>query len=188
VLRVAVDVDGVLADQVSVILSRLNEKYGSSYSKADIVEWDQKLEATNIKVEIENALLDEDYVLSLPIIEGAKQGMDYLFKNHFVIIATARPKETEEATKKWVSRNFSFHAFFNTKGKCKSTVNSDVLVDDYIPNIQKFVEKAGYGILFSQPWNEDRSKIQNLLLEGKVTCCDSWRDVTETIEKIARNK
>jgi 5'(3')-deoxyribonucleotidase len=183
-LRIAVDIDGVLADQVSLILKRLNSKYGLKLKKDDITEWDQKIADTNIKIEIENALLERDYILSLPLIQGSKEGMKYLYQNHHVTVATARPKITEDTTRKWVSSHFKYHDFCNTKGKSKDCVDSDVLIDDYVPNIEEFSKNKGVGLLFSQPWNRERNRLENLIRESKVLCCDDWKDVTNAVKML----
>jgi len=181
-LKIAVDVDGVLADQVSPILKRLNSRYGLKLTKDDITQWDYKIADTNIKIEIENALLERDYVLSLPIIQGSKEGMKYLYQNHHVTVATARPKETDDATREWVSSHFKYHDFCNTIGKSKDCVHSDVLIDDYIPNIEEFTKNKGVGLLFSQPWNRERKRLDNLIRESKVLCCANWKDVISTVK------
>lgn len=184
-LRVAVDIDGVLADQVTLILAKLNIKYGLRLTKNDIIQWDQKIKDTNIKYEIETALLDKNFVLSLPIIPGSERGMGFLYNNHYVIVATARPTETEEATRTWVSNHFKFHDFCNTKGKQKDCVLSNILIDDYIPNIKHFALRKGIGLLFSQPWNQERDELEKLIEENKVFCCNNWEDVISAIKEIA---
>ncbi len=181
-LKIAVDVDGVLADQVSLILTKLNPKYGLHYTKDDITQWDQKIGETDIKTEIEKALLDSEYVLSLPTIEGAIEGMELLYQTYHVTVATSRPKETEEATKKWVRTHFKYHDFCNTRGKTKDCVQSDVLIDDYIPNIEDFTKNKGIGLLFSQPWNQEHSKLVSS--KGKIYFINSWHDAVNIIKEI----
>jgi len=46
------------------------------------------INGTTIDVELEKALFEEDYILKTPIINGAKDGMLYLWQNHFVLVAT----------------------------------------------------------------------------------------------------
>jgi 5'(3')-deoxyribonucleotidase len=188
VLKVAVDIDGVLADQVTLVLTRLNSRFNLSLTNNDIKEWDQKIGDTNIKVEIEKALMEKEYVLSLPVIQGAKDGMKYLYDNYHVTVATSRPKETEEYTKEWVSLHFKYHYFCNTRGRSKDCVQSDVLIDDYIPNIDDFAKRNGFGLLFSQPWNQDRSKIDGLMREGRVFYCEGWKDAINTVKKLDSNR
>ena len=183
--KIAVDIDGVLADQVSLILAKLNQKYGLSLTKTDITEWDTRIADTDIKTEIENALLDPDYVLSLPVIEGSENGMRYLFENYYVTISTSRPKETEDATIKWLSSHFEYHDFCNTSGRGKDCIVSDFLIDDYIPNIEMFVKANRTGLLFSQPWNKDRTSIQNLIARSIVYSCNNWSEVIEVLELIS---
>jgi 5'(3')-deoxyribonucleotidase len=184
-LKIAVDVDGVLADQVSPVLERINSRYSLKLTKRDITEWDLKIEDTNIKIEIERALLERDYVLSLPVIQGAKDGMEYLYQNYYVTVATARPKKTEAATIEWVSLHFRYHDFCNTIEKGKGCVQSDFLIDDYIPNIEEFSKNRGVGLLFSQPWNRERKRLENLIRENKVLCCRNWKDVISTVKKVS---
>jgi 5'(3')-deoxyribonucleotidase len=184
VLKIAVDIDGVLADQVTPVLKRLNARFNLSLTNKDIMEWDQKIGNTNIKVEIENALLEKEHVLSLSVIQGAIEGMKYLYDNYYETIATSRPKETEEYTKKWVSSHFKYHVFCNTRGRSKDCVQSDVLIDDHIPNIVDFVKENGFGLLFSQPWNQKRSMIDGIMREGRIFYCEDWKDVVNTVKKL----
>ena len=186
-LKIAVDVDGVLADQVSPVLEKLNPKYKLNLTKNDITQWDQKIDGTNIKIEIENALSDREFVLKLPLIKGAKEGMEYLFQKHHVTVATSRPKETEDATKQWVSSHFKYHDFFNTRGRTKDCVHTDVLIDDYMSNIEDFGKNKGIALLFSQPWNQERSRIKLMVQECKVYCCDNWVDVVKIVKKLDSN-
>lgn len=180
--RIAVDVDGVLGDQVSPILLELNEKYGIKLSKEDITDWEYPIVDTKIDVEIEEALLDQSYVLEMPVVKGAKEGMFYLWKNHFVVIATSRPKETEAATLKWISSNFKFHEYCNTRGKGKKFLHADILIDDNIQYIKEFSNNNGVGLLFSQPWNENRLCIRDLINRGKVHCCDDWANILKIVK------
>lgn len=180
--RIAVDVDGVLGDQVPPILSKLNTKYRIHLSKEDITDWKYPIMDTSIDVEIEKSLLDQRYVLEMPLIEGAKEGMLYLWQNHFVIIATSRPKESEDATLKWLSSNFKFHEYCNTRGKSKEFLHAHILIDDNIQNIREFSSNSDIGLLFSQPWNENRSSIRDLIERGKVYCCDCWKNVLNLIK------
>lgn len=182
--RIAVDVDGVLGDQVPPILSKLNAKYGIELSKQDITDWEYAIMDTKIDVEIEEALLDEKYVLEMPVIKGAGNGMLYLWRNHFITIATSRPKETENATLRWLSSNFRFHEYRNTREKGKKSLRADILIDDNIRNIQEFSSISGIGLLFSQPWNQNRSSIKDLVDRRKVYCCYGWTSVLSIVKSL----
>ena len=82
-LIIGVDIDGVLGDQVTPILREINKKYQTNYTKEDIIEWDYPIEDTDIETEINNALKDKEYILNMPVIDGAKIGMSYLYDIDF---------------------------------------------------------------------------------------------------------
>jgi hypothetical protein len=63
-------------------------------------------------------------------------------------------------------------------------VQSDVLIDDHIPNIVDFVKENGFGLLFSQPWNQKRSMIDGIMREGRIFYCEDWKDVVNTVKKL----
>lgn len=182
--RIAVDVDGVLADQVPPILQMLNSEYCTELTKEDITNWKYPINDTTIDVELEKALFEKNYVLNMPVIDGAKHGMLYLWRNHFVLVATSRPKEVEDVTFAWVSSNFKFHEFRNTRGKSKSCLNANILIDDNLQNIEDFSDNTGVGLLFSQPWNHERSSIKSLIDRNKVYCCDGWMGVLNIVKKL----
>lgn len=182
------DVDGVLGDQVPPILSKLNAKYRIKLSKEDITDWKYPIMDTSIDVEIEAALLNQRYVLEMPVIEKAKEGMLYLWQNHFVIVATSRPKETENATLEWLSSNFNFHGYINTRGKSKKSIRADILIDDNIQNIREFSSNSGIGLLLSQPWNEKRSSIKDLIDSGKVYYCNGWTNILKIVKLLESSR
>lgn len=183
-LRIAVDVDGVLGDQVTPILSRINTDQGLSLSKNDITQWKSPAGKRTIDVEIEDALLDEEYILTMPLIESSQEGLEKLSETNHIIIATNRPKQTESATLKWLCSNFKFHEFYNSRGIGKRSIHADILIDDYINNILEFSNDGRIGILFSQPWNIEHSCLECFIDEGKVCCCNGWDYVIKTIKRI----
>ncbi|MFX1519816.1 MAG: hypothetical protein ACFFCD_07840 [Promethearchaeota archaeon] len=186
-LKIGVDVDGVLGDQIPPILKKLNKRYGLKLSKEDVTLWDLPIKDTDIETEIESALFNEDYILNMQPIDGAKEAMTYLSKMYFVKIITSRPKETEAATLKWLRSNFDFDEYLGTQKRDRvvSFVNVDILIDDNLPSTEKFSRSGGKtGILFSQPWNQERSSIKDLIDSGKVKCCNGWEEVLDVIKSI----
>ena len=184
-LNIGVDVDGVLGDQIPPILMKINKQYDLNLSKEDITLWDLPIKDTDIEQEIESALLTEDYIMDMQPMDGSKEAMSYLSKKHFVKIITSRPKETEDATLKWLRSHFNFHEYLGTQKRDRtvSFVNVEILIDDNLPNIEKFSRSGGKtGILFSQPWNQERNSIEDLISSGKVKCCNGWKEVMEAIK------
>ncbi|MBZ9572549.1 hypothetical protein KJA15_04430 [Patescibacteria group bacterium] len=180
-LKVGVDIDGVLGDQVSPVLSKIHEKYDIILEKKDIIEWDFEFGNTNIEIEINNALLCRDFVLNMPVINGAKDGIKYLQKNYSVFIASSRPKKTEKETLQWLSSEFNIYGYINTRNINKGSLEFDILIDDNLTNIENFSRNQGIGILFSQPWNQKRQTIKDLISKHKVFCCDNWKSIEDTM-------
>lgn len=96
-MKIAVDIDGVLADQVSAVLKVIEKEYGLKYLKSDINRAHWTFSGREIWSEIGRLLADPDYTLSLPLIEGSQEGIEQI-AGHDVFVVTARRPNAEEAT------------------------------------------------------------------------------------------
>ncbi len=151
---VGIDVDGVLAEQVTPILDRLRAQgKARGLTKDNITDWNFKIDDTDIAKEIEAALLDPQYVLEMPVQPGSTNVMQEMYERYHVVIATSRPVETQQATIEWVKKSFRFHEFANTRQVGKANLGLNLLIDDNIDNAKSFALGKGTAILFSQPWN-----------------------------------
>lgn len=177
-MKIAIDVDGVLAEQISPALEAIDSDH--HMTKSDIQRWDQPIpEAeTNIKEVIEKNLQDMEFVLSMSAISGAIEGMKDLQRlGHSLYIITDRPSSARLATKEWIiQQGIPFDKITHTNGKSKAESDARVLIDDYPKNIDEFAGKSRYGLLFSQPWNESYQ------LTGRNQY--RVRDWTEVVSKI----
>lgn len=188
-MRIIVDVDGVLADQVSPVLERLNERYGLSVTKEEIRRWDEPIADTDIKTEIEKSHLDPDFVRSMRPLEDACAAMKELARRYEVIIATNRAPSADAATRQWLASNgIPYAEYINTSKSGKERVSGDVLIDDYPGNVLRFAASGGVGILFEQPWNENdpsiRQAIEHGNLAGRIIRARGWRSVVEILKSL----
>jgi len=185
-MRIAIDVDGVLADQVKSILVRLNAKYGRQWTHEDVKKWDQEFEDTDIEKEINKALLEKNYILEMETLPGAREAVATLSQRHWIMIASARPAETKEFTLRWLRKHFdnNFKKFINTGNTVKADLDADALIDDNLDNISAFTSNKGVGILYSQPWNREREKLEPMIKVGKVWVCNGWIEVIKKIEEL----
>lgn len=105
---------------------------------------------------------DDDYILKMPVHDGAKGFLEKLFPTHRIIVITARSPDTKSATEEWLRRShLPFDELVNLKESKKSMQKTDVLVDDYVGNVKEYLENsAGIAILVRQPWNTDHSTLQ----------------------------
>jgi len=157
-LFLALDVDGVLADQVTGILSEARELSGNHLLMyEDVVEWDLRLGPTNIQDLIEGSLeAKRDYVLQMgrhpyvrEFVEVAKTC------GYQVTIVSARPTLARIPTVEWLKSNDIEFDHLDFVDKTQRSLEESVLVDDFPPNIDKQLNKpsGGRAILVDQPWN-----------------------------------
>ena len=185
---IAIDVDGVLANQIEGILPVLAEDYNITLRYNEITSWDLKINDTSIDKIILDEQKERSYILNMTVYPDAKETIRRLIKSHYIIIATARPEESDTWTKEWLNKNnISFDRYYNLKeGKKQNSVEKiDILIDDYIKNIKSFLKrKEGKAILFSQPWNQDRIEIQEYIEDGSLIVVNNWKDVFDSIQKL----
>jgi len=190
-VTVAVDVDGVLAEQVIPVLKRIKEKYGISLSKEQITEWEFQIGNTDIKTEIELAEKEEDFVRSMLPLKGCSEALSKLAHTFQVVVATSRDPMTDSWTKDWLNANgIKYHRFVNTHEEGKSLPSVQILIDDYEQNIKEFVTSGSdsrQAILFSQPWNTDHHSLMPFIVAKRVYVASGWSKVVDLIRRIRRS-
>jgi 5'(3')-deoxyribonucleotidase len=184
-LKIAVDIDGVLADQVGAVLMRIEEEYGQRYSKSDVNCAHWMFKDKDIWSEIGRLLIDPEYVLKVPVIEGSQLAVKKL-KKYNICIVTARRPETENATKQWLREHFPcLTEYYHARTGTKHSIPSNILIDDFDLNIVEFVKSDPdrHGILFRQPWSLNNTDIAKYA--DQVHSCYGWQEVIEAIDRLA---
>lgn len=176
---IGIDVDGVLADQVSPLLPIIQAEHGISLTYSEVTQWDLPIQNTNIAKLIESKHSDEDYVRSLPVHHGASAVVKALFKRHRIVIITSRAEASDNWTRAWLKANkIPFDEYINTREKHNTNRKLAVLIDDYLKNVSQFLRNTdGKVILFNQPWNKARSELQSFIDEGRLFVAEDWTEV-----------
>jgi 5'(3')-deoxyribonucleotidase len=178
---IALDVDGVLADQVPHVLSRAEREMGTKMKKEQITAWDTAVGEIPFDRLILKYLQDSEFVMKMSPMEHARHAVDTIQRTCDIIVASSRPKETENYTVQWLRDNFGLdeRQFKNTTKSGKSGLKADVLIDDNIGNIKSFVEASKHhlGILFSQPWNTQMDAIGKLIDGRRIVVKASWDEI-----------
>lgn len=183
-MKIAVDIDGVLADQVGAALREIEGKYGQLYSKDDVNCAHWNFNGRDIWSEIALLLADPEYVMGLSVIVGSQTALKQLTR-HQICVVTARRPETEKATKQWLNVHFPcLTDYYYAKTGTKHTIPSDVLIDDFDLNIVEFVKSNPdrCGILFEQPWSRNETEIEKYA--DQVYFCRDWQSVVKAIGEI----
>lgn len=185
-VTIAVDMDGVLVEQVIPVLKKVNRERGLNLIKADITDWEYPIDDSNIKIEIEKAEQEVEFIEKMPLMEGANEAFNILSEKYNIIIATSRESNTDPWSEEWLkSYGIRYRKLINTRSEGKVLTEADILIDDYIKNIKTFLENGSsrrQAILFAQPWNSDVSSIANLVSAGRVKIAHSWNAIPAILD------
>jgi len=183
-LKIALDIDGVLADQVGAVLKSIEKEYGQRYSKSEVNQAHWSFGGRDIWVEISKLLTDPEYVLAVPVIEGSQTAVQQLDSQDLCVVTARRP-ETEKATKQWLRKHFpSLTEYYHARTGTKHAIPSNVLIDDFDLNIVEFVKSDPNrrGILFKHPWSINDAGIEKYA--DQVYFCSEWENVLKVISQI----
>jgi 5'(3')-deoxyribonucleotidase/uncharacterized protein with PQ loop repeat len=168
-LRIAIDMDETIADSLKEQIRRYNVEFAEMVSTDDL--YGKHLEEYapfDRREAVRSAVRDDSFFDCLDVIDGSKQVIEELVREHEVYIVSAAMEipESLAAKHRWLRRHFPFVpqsnvVFCGNKG----IINADYLIDD---EARHFVGFPGTGILFSAPHN---------LSETEHRRVQNWRDV-----------
>jgi len=160
-MKIALDVDGVLADVITSWLN-YNNSIRPKISKNDITDWDfwKKHQINQYDFYTELNSCWQNWT-SIPTTE---ENLSSVIKNLLDIgqvdIVTARERSTDSFVKNWLNHH---HICFDNyvcviDGPMKADLDYDIFIDDSPLNALKFLENKKTIILYSQPWNQHISE------------------------------
>ncbi len=179
-LRIAVDMDEVIADAFGKTLRAFNERSGRNITKEQIAR--EGLESVfapetftpELKAVFEDMHHDRTFFADLELMEGGQEALRELSADFEIFIASAAMDvpSSFDAKYQWLKQYFPFipssHYVFCGD---KSILNADFLIDDRPRHFEHFV---GAGILFTAPHNVNRA--------AKLRA-DNWSDVTRILRE-----
>jgi uncharacterized HAD superfamily protein len=186
-LTVGVDVDGVLADQVTGVLPKIQSAFRLALSYGDITQWRLPVGDSDIATEIEKAQRDHKYVRSMRVHKGAVELLRHLRVENTVVVITARKTHAHSWTKRWLRREaLRFDEFLAGEEAKKSVHRTDVLIDDYLGNVLEYLQNAaGVSVLVDQPWNREREALTPYLNEKRAFVASSLEELIELWPQIS---
>jgi 5'-nucleotidase len=173
-LRIAVDMDEVIADSFSKHLSVYNQLVGANLTKemvskkglGAVIPHDRRDQFAAIPH-------GEGFFNDLEVIEGSQEVLLELSRHHDIFIASAAMEvpTSFDAKYKWLQKHF---AFIPTSRIVfcgdKNIVDADILVDD---RSRHFADFRGAGILFTAPHNAG---------ESAELRANNWNDVLRILQ------
>lgn len=157
-MKIALDVDGVLADIIVVWIQEYNKKHGKSISKETIKDWDFWKELGVDKYDFYFQLSNcWSKWQAVPTMEqGIANAVEKLHSIGTVDIVTARDKPSTPYVLKWLEHNrIKYNDYVAVPdGRDKANLDYDMFIDDSPHNALRIASKGRKVLLYDQPWNK----------------------------------
>ena len=173
-MKIALDVDGVLADVIKSWLNYSNSIRPEIF-KHDITDWDfwKKFKINRYDFYSELSSCWKNWNSIPPTEENLSSVTKILSNIGQVDIVTARERSTDSFVKNWLDHHKIFFDNYVSviDGPMKADLDYDVFIDDSPLNAMKFLKHNKKVILYSQPWNQHISddKIHRILNLSEAT-------------------
>jgi len=155
-LKIALDVDGVLADVIESWLI-YNNKIRPIISKDDITNWDfwKKFKINRYDFYEELTSCWKNWNSIHPTEDNLSIVTQNLSNFGQVDIVTARELSTDSFVKNWLKlHDITYQNYVSViDGPMKADLDYDVFIDDSPLNTIKFLKRKKNVFLYSQPWN-----------------------------------
>jgi 5'(3')-deoxyribonucleotidase/uncharacterized protein with PQ loop repeat len=174
-LRIAIDMDEVMADALAEHIRRYNALFGARFATGDLCG--RRLEdcVPPSRREAVEAMLDASFFTDLAVMPDSQEVIRELAARHDVFIVTAAMDvpSSFDAKFRWLQRHFPFIppaqiVFCGDKG----IIDVDYLIDDCARHFAGF---KGRPLLFSAPHNAAESRYPRV---------DSWKAVREVFAQL----
>ncbi|MBF0851507.1 hypothetical protein HKD27_11325 [Gluconobacter sp. R75690] len=179
-LRLAVDMDEVLADALSAQRAWFRRTCGYEWTDAELRgRRFRDLVSPEDYAAMEAMLHQGDFFASLDVMPGAQEAISALCETCEVFITTAAMEYPASCAPKfaWLREHFPCISPLNIVF-CgdKSILAADVMIDDNLRHFRRF---QGQGVLFTAPHNA---------LETWSPRADNWQDVLAIVDRIDEDR
>lgn len=185
-MRIAVDLDGVLAESMVVWCAILNRADGTNYKIDDLTSW-SSWKIVGITKNRFYEILEEAWRLwrEIPMTEAdLKSKVHRLQKYGEVDILTGRSRATSYYAQSWLAHHeIPFNRFVrvnNIAGKLKHRY--DLYIDD-APKLMPLISKhtRSIGILYTRPWNKDVAGLP------RIYRANGWLEIHSIAKTVSEN-
>lgn len=176
-MKIAFDLDDVLADTTNAVLKFHNDTYGTALIRDDFIHYDWSHVFKCTREETYQKFLkfiESAYYDALPPIGGAIDFIRQLQGQHELVVITSRQRELEERTHQWIRRHFPdvFAAVYvtnhphwartgvpKTKRQVCDEIQVDVLIEDNLDYAKECVTETRRIFLLNAPWNQGEAPL-----------------------------
>ena len=159
-MRILVDMDDVLCHFVPRIVEWYNKDTNSNIKLKNVDPWDleKSFKDKAALAYFRNYIRYPSFYQDLPPVEGAIEGFKKLVKKYDVFIVSAVPRSAGlayEGKMEWLRFYFPFFNLDNfISAQKKSIIESNILLDDGMHNLEPFRESGKTAVAFDRPWNK----------------------------------
>ena len=182
-LRIAMDLDGVLADTIQSFCKILNTRRSTAYSPEAFDRWNA-WEIAHISREEFLRTLDEAWFnwRGIPEIEdGLASKVSRLTEFGSIDIVTGRSEETVPFAQEWLQfHRIPYAKFVRTASTAaKAELDYDIFIDDSDFLMSLIASRLfGFGFLYTQPWNRSAKSMP------RIFRVRSWEEIPRLIGQI----
>jgi uncharacterized HAD superfamily protein len=195
-VKIAVDIDEVLARGLATYLNYFNSTYNTNFAEEDFTPDKGFWEVLGVSVEdidqISKYYRASSHSKDWLLVPGAVDAIRELAPEHELIIISNREEAGHEPTRQWLKRNFgdAFSAIIFTKAEIKDSVqptkasicvreNVDVLIEDEVKEVRACLETGVPVVLFDTRLNQG--------VEGEgVRRVQTWSEALVAIHQMSR--
>jgi 5'(3')-deoxyribonucleotidase len=182
-MKIAVDLDGVLAESMLVWCQRANKEFGIRVKMEDLDGW-SSWKKFSISRDDFYRILDEswdDWSEIPPTEPDIAEKVARIEKLGELDIVTGRSKRTVEAARSWVdNQKVRYRRFVRVLGwRDKILLDYDVYIDD-APDLMPLISHSprAWGVLYERPWNRSVEAMPKVLKAKK------WDQIPALLKRI----
>lgn len=191
-MKIAIDIDAVLADFLSMFLKYRNDTYGTSWKRKQFYTYVWAEVFGESKEKMYSVLVDffsSDYLRQIEPMPGAAKGVKEISKKNRLYIVTSRPRIIADITRDWLNKYFpeifekiyfsnqpAYGSFGSTKGEICHQTGADLFIDDQYKYCQECEKEGIKVLLFDNPWNKEDK------LPKRIIRVFSWPEIVEIIK------
>ena len=170
-LRLLIDMDGVLCDLVGKWFAAYNAKYGDRLTLDQMTEWGPHRYAREGK-RVYKYLSKPGFFRDLQPLPGAVDGMRELVQAGFDVVIVTAARRGHQDKLAWIEKHLPFlprhHVIFAHR---KELVRGDIMFDDAPHHLENFARHGGQPVAMAYPYNARVSY-------PRVT---SWKEFTDFV-------
>lgn len=166
--RIAIDMDGVMADTTQQMIDWYAQRYGVQVDKATLYGLPETTGFPHEKEVIRSFLFEPGFFRTKPVIKDSQEVIRALQDKHEVFIVSAAMEFPPSLAEKleWLGEHFPFVPWQNIVFcGSKTIVQADYMIDDHVKNLQPF---QGQGLMFTAPHNVHVTDFKRV---------DTWQEV-----------